>query len=113
MKSIFLFIYVYAIAMVLYLVTVIYNKKKLATFPKSNQALIITKRYNLKITKKNVKEFALKIALTNSFILAISITVADLVKNFLLKLLVAFLVMTPLIFILYHLIGRSMKKEGK
>ena len=113
MKYIGLFVVIYLIVLLIYLVTVICNKRKLAIFPKSNQALIIINRYKLDINKSNVKEFAIKIASVNSFIIALALTMTELVNNFLLKLLIAFLTMIPLILILYHLIGISMKKEGK
>lgn len=113
MNYVFLFIIVFIIVFLIYFITVIGNKRKLAIFKDSNQALILIRRYKLNIDKNNVKELALKIALANSFIVATAVTVIELVNNFLLKLLVAFLVMVPLIIILYHLIGKSMKKEGK
>lgn len=112
MKYFGLFVGVYLLVMLIYLITVIGNKRKLAVFPKSNQALILIKRFKLNINETNVKKFAIKIALSNSFIIAFTLTITELVNNFLLKLLIAFLVMIPLIIILYYLIGISMKKEG-
>ena len=113
MKYIILFVIVFVIVFLLYLITVIENKRKLSKFSKTNQALLLINRYNLKIDKDNVKEFAVKIALANSLVVAVAITVIELVNNFLLKLLVGFLVMLPLILILYNMIGKSMQKEGK
>ena len=61
----------------------------------------------------NVKEFALKVACVNSFIIATALVVIEFINNFILKLLVATLIMIPLIIILYYLVAKSMKKEGK
>ena len=113
MKYLILFIIVFLVVFLLYLITVIENKRKLLNFPKTNQALLLINRYNLKIDKDNVKGFAVKIALANSFVVASAITAVELVSNFLLKLLVGFLVMLPLILVLYNMIGKSMQKEGK
>ena len=113
MKYLILFIIVFLVVFLLYLITVIENKRKLLNFPKTNQALLLINKYQLKIDKDNVKELAVKIALANSFVIGLAITVIELVNNFLLKLLVGFLVMLPLILVLYHIIGKSMQKEGK
>lgn len=113
MKYLVLFIVTFVVIMLIYLITVIGSKRKLVAFPKSNQALILINKYKLDINENNVKGFAMKIALCNSFIIALTLTLTELVNNFLLKLLVAFLVMIPLIIILYHLIGKSTQKEGK
>ena len=113
MNYVVLFLIVFIVVFLLYLITVIGNKRKLSKFPKSNQALILIKKYNLDINEKNVKKLAVKVALSNSFTVAAAITVTELVNNFFLKLLVAFLVMVPLIIINYHLVGKSMQKEGK
>lgn len=113
MEYIILFVIVFIVVFLLYVITVIENKRKLAKFPKTNQALLLINRYHLEIDKDNVKEFAVKIALSNAFVIATAITVIELVDHFLLKLLVAILVMLPLILILYSMIGKSMQKEGK
>ena len=113
MKYIILFVVVFIVVLLLYLITVIGNKRKLAKFPQSSQALLLINKYQLKIDKDNVKELAMKIAFANAFVMAITITIIEFVNNLVLKLLVAFLVMIPLIVILYHRIGKSMKKEGK
>lgn len=113
MKYIILFLVTFAVIFVLYLLTVILNKRKLAKFPQSNQALLLINRFKLKIDKDNVKEFALKIAGANSFIIATALVVIEFINNFILKLLVATLIMIPLIIVLYYLVAKSMKKEGK
>lgn len=113
MKYVMLFIIVFVVVFVLYFITVIGNKRKLAKFPKSNQALLLINRFKLNIDKNNVKEFAYKIAIANSTIIASAFVIIEFVNNFILKLLVAVLVMIPLIIFLYYLIAQSMKKEGK
>ena len=113
MGYIILFVVVFMIVFFLYLITVVLNKRKLSSFPKSNQALLLIRKYNLKITNDNVKEFALKISVVNSFIIALAITIIEFVPNIFLKILVAILVMIPLMLVLYNLIGKSMQKEGK
>ena len=113
MKYIVLFITTFVVVFVLYFITVISNKRKLSKFPKSNQALLLINRYQLNIDKNNVRGFAMKIALANSFIIAIVIVAIEFVNNIILKLLIAILIMLPLIIMCYSRIAKSMKKEGK
>ena len=114
MNFIILFGVTFLIVYLAYFITVISNHKKLEKFKISNQVMIFIKKYKIKITDSNVKEVAQLVALGNAFIIAVAITVVELVKNFILKILVAFLVIIPLILIVYSLIGKHMiKKESK
>ena len=114
MNFIILFVVSFLVVYLAYFITVISNKKKLEKFKTSNQVMIFIKKYNIKITDSNVKEVAQLVALGNAFIIALAITIVELVKNFILKILVAFLVIIPLILIVYSLIGKHMvKKESK
>ncbi|MBE6152027.1 MAG: hypothetical protein E7165_01775 [Firmicutes bacterium] len=114
MEFIIIFLVSFAVVYLLYLLTVISNKNKLEKFKTSNNVLILVKKYKLTITDSNVKLLAHLVALANAFIMAFAITIVELVNNFILKILVAFLVIVPLILISYHLIGKYMlKKENK
>ena len=114
MEFIIIFVVSFLVVYLLYVLTVITNKKNLEKFKTSNQVLLLVKKYNLKINDSNVKLVAHLIALANAFIIAFAITIVEFVSNFILKILVAFLVIVPLILILYNLIGKYMlKKESK
>ncbi|MBE6138716.1 MAG: hypothetical protein E7173_03105 [Firmicutes bacterium] len=114
MNFIIVFIVSFLVVYLAYLITVISNKKKLEKFKSSNPIVILSKKYNLKINDSNVKELAHLVALGNAFIIASAITIVELVSNFILKILVAFIVIVPLILIVYSLIGKHMvKKESK
>lgn len=112
MKFVIIFVVSFLVVFLAYLLTVILNKKKLDKFKTSNQALFFVNRYNIKITDNNVKLLAYLVALTNAFIIALAITVVELVDNFILKILVAFLIIVPSILILYNLVGKYMVKRG-
>lgn len=113
MKYLVLFIVTFLIVYLLYLGTVVLNKKKLKKFPKSNQVTFFVKRYGIKVDDSNSKELANLIALANSFIISFTITVIELIPNFILKVLVAFPVIIVLILVLYDIIGKTMLKRGK
>lgn len=114
MSFVIIFVVSFLVVYLAYLLTVILNKKKLEKFKTSNQVTIFVKKYKLKITDDNVKLLSHLVALTNAFIIATAITVVELVSNFILKILVAFIVIIPLILILYGLVAKVMlKKESK
>ena len=113
MNYVILFVVTFLIVYLLYLLTVILNKKKLEKFKKSNQALYFIKKYKIKVDDNNVKLLAHLVALSNAFIMSTAIVLVELVPNFILKILVAFLVIMPLILILYHMVGKIMLKRGK
>ena len=112
MKYIIMFVVSFLVVYLAYLMTVILNKKKLKKFETSNQALYFVKKYNVKISDKNVKLLANLVALSNAFIISITLVIIDLVPNYILKVLVAFVIIIPLILVLYHIVGLVMLKRG-
>lgn len=113
MSYVILFVATFLIVYLLYLLTVILNKKKLQKFKKSNQVLYFVKKYKLKVDDSNVKLLAQLVALSNAFIISTAITIVELVPNYILKILVAFLVIMPLILLMYHVVGKIMLKRGR
>lgn len=105
--GIIVFVFIY----LLYTITVINNKEKIKEFEKSGQASFIIKKYHLNTTKLNKKEFAHSIAIVNSFIISVTFLITDFLSNYILKLLVGFIVLVPLILIGYHFLGRFYKKK--
>lgn len=112
MKYIIMFVVSFLVVYLAYLFTVILNKKKLKKFETSNQALYFTKKYKIKVSDKNVKLLANLVALSNAFIISTTLIVIDLVPNYILKVLVAFVIIIPLILVLYHIVGLVMLKRG-
>lgn len=81
------------------------------TFEKSGQASFIIKKYKLESKKLDKKKFARSIALTNSFIIALTFLITDFIENYIVKLLVGFVILIPLIILGYHYIGQKYKKK--
>ena len=61
--------------------------------------------------KINFKSFAHSIALINAFIIAITVTAIDPIDNLILKLLVGFIILLPLMYFLYGALGKYYKKK--
>lgn len=112
MKYIIMFVVSFLVVYLAYFLTVILNKKKLKKFETSNQALYFTKKYKIKVSDKNVKLLANLVALANAFIISTTLIIIELVSNYILKVLVAFIVIVPLILVLYHIVGLVMLKRG-
>ena len=104
-------IIVFVIIYLAYLFTVIMRKDKLKKFVNAKEVSLLKGRYKLNLDKINVKSLAQTIAISNSFIISFAIYMALLVDNMILQLLIGFLVMVPLILIIYHFIGRHYKKK--
>lgn len=114
MKLLFLGLGCFLLIYVLYLVTVIFNKKKIKKFFDTTQAKYFIYRYKLDTSKLNAKSFANSIALTNSSFISLTLVATELTKNYYLKILIGFVTLIPLMLISYSILGNIYKKkEGK
>lgn len=107
------FIISFLIVYLFYLLTVILQTKKYEKFKKSNQVLYFVKKYKIDINKINMKKFTNLLALSNSLIISIAFSATFLVDNFILQLLIGLIVLIPLIFIFYKLLGNYLKRMCK
>ena len=108
------FIICFIIIYLVYSIFVIYRKKGFEKFKSSKQVIFFEKAYNMDFKKINLKGFAQSLALTNAFIIAFTFTVIQLIQNFILKMLVAFVILVPLMLLMYKLLSIVYKKkEGK
>lgn len=110
---IIIFLIVFAIIYLFYLISVILQKSKMDKFKKSNQVMFFVKRYNLDVDKIDMTKFTNVLGLANAFIIATAFLSTYLVDNFILQLLVGFLVLLPLMLIVYSLIGKFYKGSIK
>ena len=114
MKYIYTFIFCFVVIYLVYSVFVIYRKKGFEKFKKSKQISFFEKAYNIDFQKINLKSFAKALALTNAFIIALTCTIIEIFDSFILKMLVGFVILLPLILIMYKILGKIYKKkEGK
>lgn len=109
---IFYFLIAFLIVYLFYLVTVVLQKKRMDNFKKSNQVLYFVKRYKLDVNKLNMTRFTNTLGLANAFIVATAFMTTFLVENYILMLLVGFIVLIPLILIVYHIIGKIYIRKG-
>ena len=108
------FVIVFILCYLIYLFFVIlkkknkkFNSKKL----KTEESFLIAK-YNLDFKKINYRKYLHVIALTNSFIFALTLELVQFVKGLFLQILISFIFLVPLILIFYGFIGRYYQKKG-
>ena len=94
-----------------YLITVITRKNKLDKLMNGMEVTYLKKRYKLSLKNTNKKLIGNLIAITNSFIVSLTVLVVSLIDNYILKLMVAFVILVPCIIIAYHLIGLYLKRS--
>ena len=75
--------------------------------------MYFVKKYKIDVNKLNMKKFTNILGLTNSLIISIAFTATYLVNNLILQLLIGLIVLIPLIFIFYNLIGNYLKRKCK
>ena len=108
------FLFCFIIIYLCYSIAVIYRKKGFEKFKTSKQLTYFEKAYNIDKNKINLKAFAQSLALTNAFIIAITCTIIEIFDNLILKLMVGFILLVPLMLIMYKILGTIYKKkEGK
>lgn len=96
---------------ILYYIVVINRKKGLESFKKGKQLDFFIKTYKLDKKKLNIKSFANTLSLSNSFIIALTLTIIELIDNLILKLIATILLLVPQMIIIYSIIGKSYKKK--
>lgn len=111
MREVILFIIVFLIIYLSYLFFIILRKKKLERFKNNTYVKYLVKVNKLNEDKLNIKFIAHIIAITNAFIIATTFIIVELINNFLLMMVVAFLILIPLQFIMYSIIGWYLKRR--
>ena len=114
MEYLLTFIICFIIVYLVYSTVVVYRKKGFEKFKTSKQLMFFEKTYNIDLKKINLKSFAKSLALTNAFIIAFTCSVIELFDNLILKMCVGFVILVPLMLLMYKLLGTTYKKkEGK
>ncbi len=113
MEYLYTFIFCFIVIYIVYFIVIVNRKKGLESLKKGKQIEYFKKAYNLNFAKINIKKFANSLALTNAFIMAFTITIIEIFDNLIVKLLVGFVILIPLMLIMYKLLSLRYKKEGK
>ena len=111
MKEVIVFFTCFFFIYFVYFITLISNKKKMKQFTTSNQALYFKNRYQIDFNAISIRSFVHSIALANAFILSTTIVIIEFVNGFILKMFIGFLILIPLILLVYHIVGKIYQKK--
>ena len=103
----FLFVYL------VYLITVISKVNKNDNFKNSKQVSFFKNVYKIDINKINLTTFAHVISIANAFMIALTVTIIELFDKLFLKMMVGFVILIPLMLIVYYIIGKIYKSKEK
>ena len=113
MKDLIFSIVVFIIFYLAYVIFVINRKDKLSKLKKGMIVNYIVTKYNIDLKQINFKVFAHMVALSTSFIIAVTFFIISFFDNYLFKILLCFIVLLPLQFIMYMIIGKMYQKNHK
>lgn len=114
MEHVITFIVSFLIIYLVYYIIVVKREKGLEKFKEGKQLDYFKQVFKLDISKLDIKKFANSLALSNAFIMSLTITIIEFLHNLILKMVVGFAIIIPLMLITYKILGESYKKkEGK
>lgn len=111
MKYLYTWLLIYTIIYLFYLFFVILRKKKIDKFLDNVYANYLIRTYKLDKNKINIKKLAHIVAVSNAIIIATTFIIISFVNNFILMMLLAFIVLIPLQLFVYHIIGKYLKRS--
>ena len=111
MDKLLLFIISFLFVYLIYLITVISKVDKNDKFKNSKQVLFFKNVYKIDIDKINLNKFAHVLSLANAFMIALTVTVIELFDKLFIKMMVGFVILVPLMLLVYYIIGKIYKKE--
>ena len=111
MEIITTFFISFIIIYLLYLFLVILNKKKMEKYKDNVYLNYLVKTFNLNKDKLPIKKVANSISLANSFIISFTFSIVTLIDNFILKMLLGFSILIPLMLLVYYIIGKLLQKR--
>jgi len=108
------FIIVYLISFLLYILFLNRKRKNYKEGKKQMEIEYLVKRFNLDMRKTKYNTLKWSTTLLNPLIIATTFVAVISIDSLLLSLLVGFIIMVSLIYAIYEILGRTLKKkEGK
>ena len=113
-KIIIEFMLIFILCYLCYLIFVILNKKNnkfKVRKPRMEDAFLMVK-FNIDFKKVNYKKYLHLTSIVNSFILALTVELVQMVKGIFFQILLSIIFLIPLILIIYVIIGKYYQKKG-
>ena len=110
-RYIMVFILAFLIVFIFY--SIMFSRKKIKNKEKNvAEVNFLIKKYNLDIRKIKYKNLLFTISIINSTIIALAFTAVFYVENYLISLLIGFILLIILTYSLYEIVGRHYEKKG-
>lgn len=108
------FLIIFIVCYLLYLLFTVARKKKRKFNPKkpSMDEVFLTMKFKIDFKKVNYVKYLNLVALVNSFILALTFILVQIVKGVFFQILISIIFLIPLILISYTIIGKHYQKKG-
>ena len=92
-----------------------FNRKKIKNgdYKKLTEVNYLVRKFDLNMQKIKYKKLLWIINFTNAFIISFTFTIIVIIKGFVWGLLVGFVILMILIYSLYEIIGRVLKKRSE
>lgn len=113
MKELIIFIITFILIYLIYYVFVIHKHKTLLKWQNGKEMTYLKKVYKIKIKESNLKKIANVIAFSNAFIVALALSIISLLNNFIIQMLLGFVILSVLILLTYHIIGKYYQKRSR
>lgn len=111
MELIINFLVMFVIVYLFYLVLILVRKRNVAKYRNSNEIRFLEYKYKVDIDKIGIERLSKVLGFWNAIIISITVVAISLIKNFMLKMLVGFIMLLPLIFLVYYFIGKYYNRK--
>lgn len=111
LKTLFDFIFIFSLIYIFTILFINKNKKDYSKLKSGDLVLSFIKRYKLDMKKTSYKSVLNIITIVNTFIMTFASILVVNIKGFLLPFIIAFVVIIILIYSLYEIVGRYLKRK--
>lgn len=112
LEEVILFILTFLLIFIIYELFLVRKAKKDKRRKKPVEVNYLMGKFNLDLDKINYKRLLNIISAVSAFDISFVVTIVSLFENFLLQLLVGFVLIMLLIIVSYDIVGRIYKKKG-
>ena len=106
MEEVVIWFLTFILVYLVYYLFVIKKNKKSGKFKTSSEVIYLEKKYNVKMDVLGENKLVKLVALTNSFVIATTVSFISIFDNLIIQVLVGFIFLVIIILIVYHIIGK-------
>jgi hypothetical protein len=93
-------------------ITFFFKKRSKKDLYKITEIMLLENHFKIDVKKLNIDKLYNIIALSNSFIFTVVLVSTLLIDNLIIRLLVMFVLLLPMIYLTYYVVAKYLKKRG-